>query len=82
MRPDGKPKGVAFIEFATHAEAKKAIAGEHGKNFEGRDLKVNFASEKPQGNGNFGDNKRGGDDKNCTTVFIGNLSFNITKEAI
>jgi len=46
-RPDGTSKGIAFVEFSTRGEAKKAIAGQNGKSLEGRNLKVNFSSEKP-----------------------------------
>jgi RNA recognition motif-containing protein len=48
MRPDGKPKGIAFIEFSEHNDAKKALA-ENGKVIDGRDLRVAYSGGKPAG---------------------------------
>lgn len=45
MRPDGKPKGIAFVNFANSKDAKKALA-ENGKVIDGRDLRVSFSENK------------------------------------
>lgn len=42
----GQCKGFGFIEMEGH-EARAAIAGLNGKNFNGKLLKVNFESPKP-----------------------------------
>ena len=42
----GKCKGFGFIEMEGH-EARAAIAGLHGKDFNGMPLKVNFEVPKP-----------------------------------
>lgn len=42
----GQCKGIGFIEMEGH-EARAAIAGLNGKDFQGRSIKVNF--ESPQG---------------------------------
>jgi RNA recognition motif-containing protein len=41
----GQCKGIAFIEMEGH-EARAAIAGLNGKDFQGRSIKVNFESPK------------------------------------
>lgn len=42
----GQCKGFGFIEMEGH-EARAAIAGLNGRNFNGQSLKVNFESPKP-----------------------------------
>jgi RNA recognition motif-containing protein len=42
----GQCKGFGFIEMEGH-EARAAIAGLNGKDFNGRSIKVNFESPKP-----------------------------------
>ena len=42
----GQCKGFGFIEMEGH-EARAAIAGLNGKDFQGKPLKVNFESPKP-----------------------------------
>lgn len=57
MRPDGKPKGIAFVKFSSSRDAKKALA-ENGKVMDGRDLRVAFSGGKPSGD--FGGDRNGG----------------------
>ncbi|PLY13963.1 MAG: RNA-binding protein [Sedimenticola sp.] len=47
-RETGRPKGFAFITFATQQAAEKALE-QNGKDVGGRALKVNMATEKPGG---------------------------------
>ncbi len=42
----GQCKGFGFIEMEGH-EARAAIAGLNGKDFNGKSIKVNFESPKP-----------------------------------
>jgi RNA recognition motif-containing protein len=42
----GKSRGFAFIEFASPAEAQKAVEEFHGKYFQGRALTENIARPK------------------------------------
>ena len=62
----GKSRGFAFIEFASPADAQKAVDMFHGKDFQGRDLTVNIArprEERPprrEGGGGGGGSYRGG----------------------
>jgi RNA recognition motif-containing protein len=39
-----KKKGYAFIKYATHEEAKKAVNAMNGAKLEDREIKVNFSS--------------------------------------
>jgi cold-inducible RNA-binding protein len=52
-RETGRPKGFAFITFATQQAAEKALE-QNGKDLNGRALKVNMATEKPSGGGGGG----------------------------
>ena len=45
-RMTGKSKGFGFVEMATEADAQKAQAEMHGKEFGGRTLTVDFARPK------------------------------------
>lgn len=46
-RATGKPRGFAFVEFATQAEAEEAIRQLNGRDVGGRSLKVNLTEERP-----------------------------------
>ena len=57
-RETGNSKGFGFIEMGTDEEATAAIAGTNGHEFEGRQLRVNEAIDKPRrdrgGGGGYG----------------------------
>jgi len=64
-RDTGRPRGFAFAEFDTDADAQSAIADLDGKELDGRALRVNEAEErKPRsgggGRGGFGGGGGGG----------------------
>ncbi len=46
-RETGRPKGFAFVEMPTSAEAQAAIAALNGKEFDGRTITVNEARPRP-----------------------------------
>jgi RNA recognition motif-containing protein len=48
-RDTGNSKGFGFVEMGTDEEAAAAIAGTNARDFEGRQIRVNEAMEKPQG---------------------------------
>ena len=63
----GKSRGFAFVEFATPAEAQKAVELFHGKELHGRQLTVNVARPReeraprpPRREGGFRDGSREG----------------------
>ena len=47
-RETGNSKGFGFIEMNTDEEANAAIAGTNGQEFEGRQIRVNEAMDKPR----------------------------------
>jgi RNA recognition motif-containing protein len=57
-RETGRSRGFGFVEMASREDGEKAIAELNGKEFEGRELKVNEA--KPQENRGGGGGGRGG----------------------
>jgi len=59
-RETGQPRGFAFVEMANDDEATKAIAALDGKDFGGRNLKVNEARPKTAEPGGGGRGPRGG----------------------
>ena len=60
-RDTGRPRGFAFAEFATEAEAQSAIEQLDGTDLDGRTLRVNEAQErKPRGGGGGGGGGRRG----------------------
>ena len=46
-RATGKPRGFAFIEFASQAEAEAAVSQLNGRDLGGRALKANLAEDRP-----------------------------------
>ena len=53
-RETGRSRGFGFVEMSSDDEARKAIEGMNGKNFEGRDLTVNEAKPREAGSGGRG----------------------------
>ena len=57
-RDTGRPKGFAFVTFATQQAAEKALA-QNGKDMGGRAMRVNMAEEKkPRSGGSGGGGSR------------------------
>jgi len=79
-RKDGSFAGVAIVEFETSEGASSALS-KNEEEFHGRAMKVTYAQEERKGGG--GKNK-GPSEKpeGCTTVFIGNLSYQITEDKV
>jgi RNA recognition motif-containing protein len=50
-RESGNSKGFGFVEMGTDEEAAAAITGTNGKEYEGRQLRVNEAMDKPRRSG-------------------------------
>ncbi|CDZ96186.1 rna-binding domain-containing protein [Phaffia rhodozyma] len=72
----GKPRGYAFVEFATKEDAMKALTGLHDKPLRGRNLVVTFASQMQNGDGSsfssnggkYGSNSGSGSHDRRTTL--------------
>ena len=47
-RVSGNSKGFGFIEMSSDEEAGAAITGTNGREFEGRQIRVNEAMDKPR----------------------------------
>jgi RNA recognition motif-containing protein len=58
-RDTGRPRGFAFVEMSSDAEAQAAIQDMDGTNLDGRDIRVNEAQER-QSRGGGGGGPRGG----------------------
>jgi RNA recognition motif-containing protein len=59
-RDTGQPRGFGFVEMATPAAAKAAIAALNGASLDGRTLTVNEAKERSNDRGGFGGGGGGG----------------------
>ena len=59
-RETGQPRGFAFVEMASPADAEAAIAALNGGDLDGRSLKVSEAQERSRGGGGRGGWGRGG----------------------
>ncbi|MFI5402367.1 MAG: RNA recognition motif domain-containing protein, partial [Planctomycetota bacterium] len=46
-RDTGRSRGFAFVEMATDEEAQGAVTALNGKDFDGRQLRVDIAHDKP-----------------------------------
>ena len=60
-RVTGRSKGFGFVEFASDADADKAIEMFNGQDFGGRSITVNEArplEERPRGNNSFRNDRR------------------------
>jgi len=59
-RDTGRPRGFAFVEMASDADAQSAIQAMDGVQLDGRDIRVNEAEERQQRGGGGGGGYRGG----------------------
>jgi RNA recognition motif-containing protein len=53
-RETGRPRGFGFIEMAQSEDAQKAIQSLDGRDFKGRNLKVNMAQPREERSGGGG----------------------------
>lgn len=58
-RVTGRPRGFAFVTFATAEEARAAIEKLNGSDLDGRAITVNEARPKESSGGGFGGHNRG-----------------------
>merc|ERR1712187_962950 len=74
---EAKPRGMAFITYASHKGVKRALA-QNAQEFEGRTLKVQLSKEKKEPTGNKGAKGKKGS-KGDTTLFVRNLPHKATE---
>ena len=60
-RETGQPRGFAFVDFGSEADARGAISAMNGAMLDGRALTVNEAREREQRGGGGGGGGYGGD---------------------
>jgi RNA recognition motif-containing protein len=59
-RDTGRPRGFAFVEMSTDAEASKVLETLNGRDVQGRAINVSEARERTGGGGGGGGGGRGG----------------------
>jgi nucleolin len=79
-RKDGKWAGVAILEFADEDSANNALK-KNNEDFYGRKMAVSFSTDRAGGGAKKGF-QTSEKPEGCTTIFIGNLSFNITEDQV
>jgi RNA recognition motif-containing protein len=57
-RNSGRPRGFAFVEYGSEADAERAIERFNGYELGGRALRVNAAEDRPRRPGGFGGGDR------------------------
>jgi len=62
-RETGRPRGFAFVQMGSEADAKAAIQALDGKDLDGRAIKVNEATDRPSAGRSFGGGGGGGRDR-------------------
>jgi nucleolin len=81
-RTTGKSRGFGYVDFATAAAAKKAFEEGQGKEVDGRAIRIDLSTPK----GDVTDNraKKFNDQRSApsSTLFIGNLSFDISEDDV
>jgi cold-inducible RNA-binding protein len=63
-RDTGRPRGFAFVEMGSPAEAQAAVAQFNSRDLDGRTLKVDVAQERSGGGGGGGGGGRSGGPRN------------------
>lgn len=80
-RETQRSRGFGYVEFTTLEGSAKAVE-QDGKEIDGRNVKVNYASARapnPEKRAQaFGDRKS----EPAATLFVGNLSFNVEENAL
>ncbi|NWW76765.1 NUCL protein, partial [Climacteris rufus] len=76
----GRPKGYAFVDFATAEDAKEALNSYNNTEIEGRTIRLEFSSPSWQkGNANA---RGGGFNQQSKTLFVRGLSEDTTEETL
>ena len=87
-KESGRSRGFGYIDFSTPEAAEKAFNEKNGSLLEGRDMRLDFAAKPAAGNtpnARAADRARKHGDTvsaESDTLFVGNLSFNVTEETV
>jgi cold-inducible RNA-binding protein len=74
-RETGRPRGFAFVEYSSDAEAAACIEKFNGQELDGRALRINSAEDRPRRTGGFGGGPRGGPPSDGEPFFGGHRPF-------
>ncbi|NWW08671.1 NUCL protein, partial [Oreocharis arfaki] len=79
----GRPKGYAFVDFATTEDAREALNSCNNTEIEGRTIRLEFSSPSWQkGNTNARGGGGGGFNQQSKTLFVRGLSEDTTEETL
>ncbi|NXH34728.1 NUCL protein, partial [Myiagra hebetior] len=79
----GRPKGYAFVDFATTEDAREALNSYNNTEIEGRTIRLEFSSPSWQkGNTNARGGGGGGFNQQSKTLFVRGLSEDTTEETL
>ncbi|PWY98668.1 RNA-binding domain-containing protein [Testicularia cyperi] len=81
-RATGRSRGFGYVDFASPAAAKKAYDEGQGKEIDGRGIRIDLSSPKPDAQENRA--KKFNDQRSApsSTLFIGNLSFDVSEDDV
>ncbi|XP_059711568.1 nucleolin [Haemorhous mexicanus] len=74
----GRPKGYAFVDFATTEDAREALNSYNNTEIEGRTIRLEFSAQKGNTNARGG----GGFGQQSKTLFVRGLSEDTTEETL
>ncbi|XJO73109.1 hypothetical protein BDV3_004134 [Batrachochytrium dendrobatidis] len=77
----GRAKGFGYVTFES-ADALTAAMALTGTELDGREIRVDVSTPKPPRDGNRQGRKEAPQSAPTTTLFLGNLSFNVTEDEI
>lgn len=86
-RDDGRPRGFGYVDFDTAENAKAALEEKQSGFLDGRDMRIDLSTGKPNKNPNDRANDRAkkfNDEMSpeSDTLFVGNLSFQVDEESV
>lgn len=73
---DGRSQGIGFVEFASKDEAQSALDNCNEMELDGRNIRLRFSENRTQ------PRQINPDAEGSTTIFIGNVGFNSTKDTL
>lgn len=86
-RDDGRPRGFGYVDFDTPENAKAALEAKQGAFLDGRDMRIDLSTGKPNKNpaDRANDRAKKFNDElspESDTLFVGNLSFQVDEESV